>query len=285
MVIDDAISTESPLPLVKVEFHVVAALFSDAKLACRQLSADQLLTTGIRAQCVQVASHGFIEGASPSGEAHGTLVLDSRSGKLLHASQVPTLPHGVSEFVASACVAGMTGSTTAGDAVGLPAALLLRGVQLVGCVAPVPDLSMPTFAALYWHARLFEWKAPRAATKAARERLMTGDWPTRVIQLLSAAYHDQLHLILQAVAVLSDEPHDKIAHVLAKSVVAGVVSSRDPLSTLEPRQFAAQCCRNVSVRQRFIDAVLRRVVHSRHQPDAELRELNEQVYACTLCWG
>ena len=283
MAADRASQSGAPLPFVEAEADAIAAVLASAGAGfVRRDGAALLSLEQAAADAVQIACHGRVERAG-TDSAHGTLLLDHDRGVVLHPARVGQLPRGLREVVATACVGGLTGHADTGDALGLAAALGLRGAQLVGCLEPVPDLLMPIFSALYWHSRAAERVPPHVALERVRARLRSGDWPAAVVDALWSVYARHLDSVLKEVSSLIDDPQGPPALALARSVRGWL--PRGELPAVDVLALAQQHCRSDRVRQALVTRVLARLIDNRRSPDTTMRRQMAHLCAFTMCWG
>lgn len=304
LAVDPAWETMSPLPFVETEAEVVQAVLKKAGLASERRKGAALL--GGQAQWVQVACHGRWEGSS--GSRHGTLVLNSTRNEVLDPTSVARLPVGTAEFVATACVGGFTGHTPAGDGLGMPAALGLRGIDVVGCVAEMPDLFMPILAALYWSARAAQGLPAPQALEDARRRLRSGNWPEPVVQPLRDAYHRQMLNVLERIArlvpgsdiarrdgLLQGEELEQASRLASATLgswcldaterAAWGIDAPGGMSDATLQRALKDWCLTPRDRELRAQATITRLIDERHNPAPSVRAWFEYLAAFTMCWG
>jgi hypothetical protein len=302
MAVDAASTTSTPLPFVETEARVISHVMKQVGIRVQEVHGMELLDSSAGTAWMQVSGHGVIEGGA--GEAHGTVLLNSALKIVLDPSDSSRFSPGLRAAYFAVCDVGRTGSTQIGGALGLPPALLLRGMSVIGALAPLPDFYMPIVSALYYYARVkpligssngLPSKA-QDALDCAREQLRSGLWPEPVVQLLRETYRDRMNRLLNRIAYLNAHPADRETLCLARSVVFGWCLSDDmklPLADeLRNRhekacllKFAREYCRTPSQRESVVTEVLARLIEQRENPPAEVREAFEHISSFLMSWG
>lgn len=317
--VDAAWATPAPIPFVEAELALLQRVLA-ATGAVQRLDAASLLAGHRRCPRVQLACHGRREGES--GRAYGVLLLD---GQVLDPVAAASLPGAIGEFFASACVGGVVASTQGGDALGLVAALQLRGVTAaIACLAPVPDFYMPLLVALYWHARV-QGHAPPDALAQAKHALRAGDWPPALLAPIGDAYVDLMVEVLQraqyasgsgagttdahrgrgltgflnrllARAPIAERPpfatgdalslaNSVRGWLLPDDVRARHFSAPQGMDAAHHRCFSADWCEDADRRRQLAHAVAQRLLDERRQWPAAARAAIESLCGYTVHFG
>jgi len=302
MAVHAALRTSKPLPFVETESYVIGQITRWLNIQVDRRHGIDLIQSTLAADWLHIAGHGHMSGRA--GEAHGTLPLDDGMRIVLDPSDCAGLPAGLRHVYFSTCMTGVMGNTEIGGALGLPAALVLRGMRVIGALAPLPDFYMPVVSALYYYARVALVLAGTrqslldapAALDQVREQLRTGQWPDRVVTLLREAYSRRLHENLQMISTLKYKPEAKETLARARTIVWGWCLPESLRRALHDeskrkgeaaalRKFAAECCCSETVRERIVTQVIDRLIDRRASPPADVRNAFEYIASFLVCWG
>lgn len=190
---DCAWTTPHPIPFVRAEAELIAALLPEV----RAVNHDELLHAlahGEQRGTLVLACHGVASGKP--GQQLPALLTDGERGRLLYPWLLAQAPRPPQEVYFSACIAGWVAQELATDALGLVSALQMRSTRaVIACQAAMPDLYMPMLAGLYWHARA-TGERPSLALRSAKRALLCGQWPNAVLQPITDAYASALQAVL-----------------------------------------------------------------------------------------